>query len=314
MHPSLTKNQSQFSNYAKMLMVSIIWGGTFIAGRHLGGTGSSLTLACLRFIFASLSLIIYLRFSNTILILPNKKQFLQLVLLGFLGVLSYNLFFFAGLSYTTASRASLIVTLNPAMIALISFLLFDERISYIKLLGIFFCVVGSGMIIISNAYYSLNEGSFWGDMFILGCVFSWSFYTVFSKGISKNIGPILAVSYSIFFGTIMLSILALTLEAKVFFDTISHLSISEIISIIFLGCVGSSLAYIWYYESIVKIGATRSGTFIALNPLTAIVLSSLLFDEHISIKTCIYGCIAILGVYLCNIEVSFKFNKHQNKC
>lgn len=44
-------------------------------------------------------------------------------------------------------------------------------------------------------------------------------------------------------------------------------------------------APIWYYQGLRRIGATRSGAFIALNPLTAVILGAALI---------------LSGIYLCN--------------
>ena len=38
-----------------------------------------------------------------------------------------------------------------------------------------------------------------------------------------------------------------------------------------LDVLGSALAYIGYYDGLRRIGATRAGVFIALNPLTAVI-------------------------------------------
>ena len=64
------------------------------------------------------------------------SQALQLVLLGFFGVFAYNVFFFYGLHYISSSRASLIVALNPALIALTAFAFGRERLSRINVAGI----------------------------------------------------------------------------------------------------------------------------------------------------------------------------------
>jgi len=66
----------------------------------------------------------------------------RLVLLGLCGIFFYNLCFFYGLHYINASRASLIVALNPAVIGLASWLLFKERLGRAKWLGIGLCLLG----------------------------------------------------------------------------------------------------------------------------------------------------------------------------
>lgn len=68
----------------------------------------------------------------------------------------------------------------------------------------------------------------------------------------------------------------------------------------YLGAIGSALAYIWYYQGIEQIGATRAGVFIALNPLTAVLLGTLLLSEPLSANLAAGGALILLGIFLCN--------------
>ena len=72
--------------YLQLVLVSIIWGGTFIAGRILTGSTSPLWIASLRFLIASIVLLLVLVVTRTPLATINIKQGLQLWLLGFFGI------------------------------------------------------------------------------------------------------------------------------------------------------------------------------------------------------------------------------------
>ena len=72
------------------------------------------------------------------------------------------------------------------------------------------------------------------------------------------------------------------------------------LSLVYLGVLGSALAYIGYYDGIRKIGATRSGVFIALSPLTAVLLGALLLGEHLTLAMYLGGALILAGIYLCN--------------
>ncbi|VEB45489.1 S-adenosylmethionine/S-adenosylhomocysteine transporter [Chromobacterium violaceum] len=128
--------------YLQLVLVAVIWGGTFIAGRLLAGGLPPLLAACLRFSVASATLLGCLALTRTPLVRPAPGQMLRLALLGLFGVFGYNLCFFYGLQHIGAARASLIVALNPAMIALASFLLLKEALPPFKLAGIALCLAG----------------------------------------------------------------------------------------------------------------------------------------------------------------------------
>lgn len=83
--------------YLKLAAVSMIWGGTFVAGRYLANQVDPLLAASLRFILASLGLLLFMLCARIPLARPRPRQLLRLALLGFFGIFFYNLCFFYGL-------------------------------------------------------------------------------------------------------------------------------------------------------------------------------------------------------------------------
>ena len=292
---------SKYSVYAKLVVVSCLWGGTFVAGRYLAADIAPLLSACLRFLLASLTLVLILALQRNLKIALSLRQWLQLAVLGFFGVFAYNLFFFYGLHLINSSRASLIVALNPALIALTAFAFAGERLRPVNLAGIALCIAGAMTVIISKstAAISLQAGAWCGDLLILGCVMSWVIYSVFARRLVREIGPLHTVAYSVLAGTLMLLVAAIA-QGDLNLSAVSQLRQPQWLSLIYLGVFGSALAYVWYYDGIQKIGVTQSGAFIALNPLSAVVLGMLILGEHLSLPMVLGGLLAITGIVLCN--------------
>ena len=287
--------------YLKLSLVAIIWGGTFVAGRYISSDTPPMLSASLRFMLAGATLTLFLIFSRKMFIKINRSQLVKILGLGFCGIYTYNLFFFYGLHYTTASRASLIVALNPAVMALFSFLFYREKLTITKTSGIGLCLMGAAAVIFSKSPNTfLAENSDWrGDALIFGCVLSWVIYSVFCKTIVNEIGSLHTVTYSIWAGAAMLTATA-TATGQFNFASVSALSTGDFFSLLYLGAIGSALAYIWYYQGIQTIGATRSGVFIALNPLTAVLLGALLLGEQLTSPMLIGGALIITGILICN--------------
>ena len=286
--------------YLRLTLVSAIWGGTFIAGKVLAGGLPPLLAACLRFAIASATLLGFLALTRTPLARPASGQLLRLALLGLCGVFGYNLFFFCGLQHIGAARASLIVALNPAMIALASFLLLKEALPPLKLAGVALCLAGAGLVIIGKnpgALAGAADGG--GDLLILGCVACWAAYSVGSRGLSQTLGPLQTATWSILLGTAMLW-LAAWLRGDASLAVIGKLDAAQWGGLLYLGALGSALAYIWYYDGIRRIGAARAGVFIALNPLSAVLLGAGLLGERLSLEMAVGGALAIAGIVLGN--------------
>jgi drug/metabolite transporter (DMT)-like permease len=257
--------------------------------------------ASLRFLLASVALLLFVRMARITLVWPSLRQWRQLLLLGFFGIFFYNLCFFYGLHYINASRASLIVALNPAVIGLASWLLFKERLNRAKVVGIAVCIAGASVVIVSRNPQLLTGGAdaWLGDLLIFGCVLGWGVYSLCSRELNQTLGPVQTVTYSILLGTVMLWMTCIVRD-EVSVAAITQLGAQQWLSLLYLGVLGSALAYIGYYDGIRKIGATRSGVFIALNPLTAVILGALLLDEPLTLAMCLGGGLILAGIFLCN--------------
>lgn len=287
--------------YAKLAAVSMIWGGTFVAGRLLAGTLAPLLAASVRFFLASLALMLFMALARIPLARPTRGQLVQLTVLGFFGIFFYNLCFFNGLQLIGASRASLIVALNPAVIALASWWLFKERLGRTKVMGIALCLVGAGTVILSRDPSALQAGaaSWRGDLLIFGCVLGWGLYSLGARNLNSSLGPLQTVTYSIGLGTLMLWAVTLAM-GDVDLAAIAQLNLEQGLGLLYLGVLGSALAYILYYDGVQRIGATRAGAFIALNPLTAVLLGALLLAEPLTLSMGLGGALILVGLYLCN--------------
>ncbi|MCE4052509.1 DMT family transporter [Pseudomonas sp. Au-Pse12] len=296
--------------YARLAAVTTIWGGTFVAGRYLAGGLTPLLAASLRFLLASLALLGFMALARIPLARPNLRQFGQLALLGFFGIFFYNLCFFLGLQQVNASRASLIVALNPAVIALASWALFKERLGRRQLLGIVLCLSGAALVICSRdpSALAVQAGGWRGDLLILGCVLGWGVYSLFSKGLNHSLGPLQTVTYSILLGTLMLCVATLA-RGEFEWQALARLNFAQGLSLLYLGVLGSALAYIGYYDGLRRIGATRAGVFIALNPLTAVILGALLLEEQVSLVMGLGGALILGGIYQCNKPLAGRAKK-----
>lgn len=287
--------------YFKLGAVTMIWGGTFVAGRYLANQVDPLLAASLRFILASLALLLFMLCARIPLARPRPRQLLRLAVLGFFGIFFYNLCFFYGLHYINASRASLIVALNPAVIGLASWWLFKERLGAAKVVGIAVCLAGAATVIVSRNPQVLQGAlSTWqGDVLIFGCVLGWGIYSLASRALNQSLGPLQTVTWSVLLGTLMLTLVT-ALTGRFTVEAFASLHGPQVVSLLYLGVLGSALAYIGYYDGIRRIGATRAGVFIALNPLTAVVCGALLLGEQLTLPMVLGGAVILLGIYLCN--------------
>lgn len=285
--------------YIKLFLTAVLFGGTFIAGRlaaqHVGPYSASF----LRFAVASFFLVLFAGLT-TGKKLPRlrKNRIISIILLGLTGVFAYNVFFFSGLKTISASRASLIIAVNPVFIALFAAAFFKEKLNIKNYVGILLCTSGAIVVISKgNPLIILQGGVGSGELYILGCVACWVAYSLIGKTALQDISPLSAVTYSCIIGDLFLFFPACS---EGMFRDLAGYSSTDWLSIFYLGFFGSVIGFTWFYEGIKKIGASRAGNFINFVPIAAVILAYFILGEKLDWSLISGAVIVISGAYLTN--------------
>lgn len=284
--------------YIKLVLMAVFWGGTFIAGKIAARDVGPYAAAFLRFAIASLVLwAAVLRIEGRVP-RPSAGQLLPCLLLGLTGVFSYNIFFFKGLKLIEAGRAAIIIANNPIGIALFSALIFGERLTSIRLAGI--CVSVSGAVTVisrGNPLHFIEGGVGWGELFIVGCVASWVAFSLLGKVFMKNMTPLGAIFFASVAGALCL------LPPAIGDGLLSgwrDITVMVWSCLFYLGFFGTALGFVWYYEGIRAIGATKAGVFINVVPVSAILLSFIILDEPLTGSLLLGAALVLGGIWLTN--------------
>lgn len=284
--------------YLKLLATAFLWGGTFIAGRALAGHVTPPSAAFLRFAVATACLhLLAWRIEGG---LPRLRpgQAAGVILAGLTGVFSYNLFFFTGLTYLTASRASLIIATNPVFIALASAALFGDRLNRSRLLGILLSAVGAMVVISRGRPDLILAGEIgMGEAFIFGAVASWVAFSLIGKRVLAELSPLASITYAATVGTIALLIPAL-LDGLL--PHLADYRLADWLWIGYLGVFGTAVGFIWYYQGIRAIGPSRAGLFINFVPVSAILLGILVLREPVTASLFVGAALVTVGAFLTN--------------
>lgn len=269
-----------------------------MAARIVSREAGPFSAAFLRFVVASFFMVLFVVKTNGRMVPLRAGQFLPLLMLGLTGVFAYNFLFFSGLKTITASRASVIVSANPAFIALFSALVFRERLGFLKISGIFLSVCGAAVVVARGNPTALFHGGIGlGELYIFGCVASWVCYSLVGKVAMKSLSPLLAATYACLIGTVLLFLPALGEGVAGRFP---HFSPAVWLGIFYLGFFGSALAFTWYYEGIRSIGPSRAGVFINLVPVSSVLLAFLILNEALDLSLLVGALFIVTGVYLTN--------------
>lgn len=295
--PVATLAPAPWPVYAKLVGVAVIWGGTFIAGRVATAEMPATSAAFWRYVVACAALVVAVLLLERGLPRLSPRQALGVALLGATGVAAYNLFFMLGLKEVPAGRASLIVALNPAATLAGAALFFHERLSARKVIGIVVALVGAAIVIGRGNPLGLFAGELGaGEALILGCVVSWSAFTLIAKRLMAGLSPLVVTAYASLAGTPMLAA-AVAIGGGSFAPRATAAAWG---AIAFLGILGTAVAFVWFNDGVRRLGSARAPVFINLVPVAAVALAWLLLDERVDVSMVAGGLLVLAGVYVLN--------------
>lgn len=296
--------------YLKLLLTAFFWGGTFIAGKGLAGHVHPFCAAFLRFTIASCFLVILVIRQEGRLPKVYGRDMVLVFLSGLTGIFAYNLFFFSGLTMINANRAALIIATNPIFITLFSAMIFKERLTPLKSLGLVLSVSGATIIITGGDIGQVfKTGIGRGEMAIFGCVASWVCYSLLGRPLTGRFTPLVSVCYASLAGTLMLFFPAVS---KGVFAALPEYGIIEWGSLFYLGYFGTVLGFAWYYQGIKTIGPAKSSVFINFVPVSALILSYFILDESVTKQILSGACLVVTGVYITN-TAGFRRKEKESK-
>lgn len=288
--------------YLKLTLVPLIWGGMFICGRIVAAEVPPATGALWRYVIASLALLFMHHVLQGPLPRLSVRQAWGLTLMGATGVAAYNLCFMVGMQTVSASRAALIVNLNPALTALGAAVLFGERLTRQRLAGVLVALLGV-MVVIGhgNPLTVLSGQVSQADLIIFVCTLSWTAYTLVGKSVLQGVAPITATTYAALAGTVLLAVAALLLPPPLANGVMPPAASLKVwLSLLMLGVPGTAIAFIWFSEGVRELGPSRASVFINLTPVFAVVLAGVLLQEPLVASMLVGGALVVMGVWLIN--------------
>lgn len=287
--------------YAKLTLMALMWGGTFIAGRLMSGSLEPLPAATARFGVAVIGLLILSWHREGGLPRLTAPQALVTLALGLTGVFLYNLFFFGALSEMPASRTAIFVAFNPIAVALMTALVLREPLTPLKWAGIALALMGA-LIVISRgdllgAVRDLASVFGSGEIMMLSAIVSWAVYTIVGRVALSGLSPLAATTYGALWGFALLLAGQLLLGDLTVF---AGLGWADAGLVLYLAVGGTVIPFIWYYQGVKQLGPARTAVFTNFVPVFGVLLGVVLLGEALSASMLIGGGLVIAGVTLTN--------------
>ena len=123
----------------------------------------------------------------------TRKDWLGVLGLGFTGYYLASFLDFAGLAYISASLERLILYLNPTLVMLLGWALYQRRIKRMQMRGMAISYCGVALVFGHEvSLQSLGERSntAWGALLVFGSAISYAIYLIYSGELVKRLGAL----------------------------------------------------------------------------------------------------------------------------
>lgn len=290
--------------YIKLVLLAIIWGGSFTAGRLLIEHLTPFSAAFMRFFLATLILGIWLWWGKTKFEWPKNRHWLYMFFLGLTGIFGYNALFFKGLETVSSGRAGLVIALNPVVTFLVQYILLRRLPAWLPTLGIFLSLLGALVVLTRGDFSALSSLELGiGELCLLGCVANWVAYAFLSKEATRHYNVMSMTFYAFFTGCIMLLPFAL---AEGLLEQLPGLNTAAWIEISYLGFIVSVFGFIWFAEGVKEVGPEKTAAFVNGVPIAAMILGYFFLGETLTWSLLFGAALIIPGVYIANLGRNHK--------
>lgn len=233
-----------------------------------------------------------------------------LILCGLFGVAINQLLFFKGLSITTPINASLMMTTTPILVLLLSGIFHDEKITWLKVIGVLLGAIGAVLVIVSGKELTRGSGQTTGDVLVLINATSFAIYLVIVKPLMKKYHPLTVITWVFFFGWLFVMPVGWYEFSIINWQQFSPALWAELAFIVifttFFAYLLNTMAMQYATPSVV-------GIYIYLQPALATIFALVLNRDEYPLIKIIATILIFAGVYFVSAKNAFSKNERQKE-
>ncbi len=238
---------------------------------------------------------------------PAKKDIKLFILMAFFEPFLYFLGESYGLTYVSSTVASVIVGTIPLLSPIAVWYFYKEKVGWKNLIGFVFSFVGVALVVLDGSFRF--DASPLGVGLVFIAVFSAIAYSIVLREVVTRYNTLTIIAWQNLIGILFFLPIWLAVDLNDFIHTPFHPQAFR--AIILLAIFASTLAYVFFTQSIRKIGINRSNTFVNLIPVFVAVLSFIILKESMGIQKILGIVVVITGLFLAQGRV--KRHPHKQK-
>jgi drug/metabolite transporter (DMT)-like permease len=275
--------------------LSLIWGSSFLWIKIAVQEVGPMTLVAFRLLFGLLALLIAARVTRQRLQVSRRDLPFYAIVAVLNTALPFTLISWGETRIDSGIAAILNGTMPLFVLVLAHFWLQDERITWMRLAGLLAGFGGVGLIVGLGAA-GVFEGNRLGQLAVLGGAMSYALANTYSRRYLRNRQPLAQATMTVLVADILLWASAAAFERPL---TLPQLPISWV-AMLWLGLLGTGIAYLLYFYLINTWGSTRSSLVTYAMPVIGVALGVSFLAEPLDARMMLGTLLVVAGVVLVN--------------
>lgn len=273
-----------------VLLAGILWGTIGFFVRVLNSAGlSSMEIVLIRAVTTTILLFIYLVFTDKALLKIRIKDIWCFFGTGICSIVFFNYCYFKTISMTSLSVAAVLLYTAPAIVMLLSALLFHEKITARKIIAL--CMTFTGCILVTGLVGMTDGLSLPGILVGLGAGLGYALYSIFGRFALERGYHSLTISFYTFLFAMLGTVPLCNLKQ------VAAVSLTDFKMVLFFfvfGLFSTVIPYIVYTLGLKEMENSKASIIASIEPVTATLLGVLVYHEMIAVNELI-GVALVIG-------------------
>ena len=280
-----------------VIAAMLFWGMSFIWSKIVFETFSPLATIFLRLVISVVTLFLFMALMK-INMKVEKKDFKYFLLSALFNPFLYFIGENYGLQQVSAFFTSVIISTIPVITPFFVFMFYNEKITKLNIIGLLISFSGVLLIIFSDGITA--GGNLFGFLMLGMAVISAIFYTIFVKKLSFKYNAVSIIAWQNLIGVFLFLPFFLLFD---FNETISaNPDYKVLTSLIMLGILASSAAFIFFTYGIQKLGIIKTNFYTNLIPVFSLIFAYIFLGEPLTILKFTGLLIVITGIIFAEIK------------
>ena len=226
----------------------------------------------------------------------DRKDWVRIIFCAFFGMVLNMNTFFKGLELSTPINSSVVITLAPVLLLILSAFFLKERITWLKSIGIGLGLMGALALILFGAKTQANAPNIpLGNLLFIVNATSYSFYLIFVKPLVAKYNSITLMKLFFLFALLMNLPIGWSEFSEVAW---ASLSMGIIWKLVFVVIGTTVLTYLFNIYALKQLSPSTIGAFIYLQPVIATAFAVLMGADQLTPIRILAAVLIFLGVFL----------------